>query len=86
MKRIDRVRQILGDLNYQINAPEITTMGPCSMQCGQTARGSGTCPECLAVDLGSVVGDGLALEYLSAYRKSLTLRNRIIEKATKDKP
>ena len=82
MKRIDRVRQLLGDLNYQINSPSVTTMGPCAMKCGQGARGSGTCPECLAIDLGSIVGDGLALEYVNAYRKSIILRDRILEKAS----
>ena len=81
MKRIDRVRQILGDLNYQISSPSVTTMGPCAMKCGNSARGSGTCADCLAIDLGAIVGDGLALEYILAFRKSILLRDRILEKA-----
>ena len=81
MRQSERVRQLLGDLNYQVNAPNITTMGPCAMKCGNTARGSGTCPECLAIDLGAMIGDRLAAEYLGAFRKSILLRDRIIEKS-----
>ena len=86
MKRSERVRQLLGDLNYQINAPEVTTVGACAMKCGNMARGSGTCPDCLAIDLGEIVGDGLALEYILAFRKSILLRDRIIEKSKQSKP
>jgi len=36
------------------------TMGPCSEGCGNQARGSGCCPDCLELKLAEVVGGGQA--------------------------
>jgi hypothetical protein len=81
MKRIDRVRQLIGDIHYQSNCPEVTTVGHCSMNCGSISRGSGVCLACLAIELGSLVGDGLAKEYVAATEKHYILQKQIIEKA-----
>ena len=81
MRKSEQIRQLIGDLNYQINAPEITTMGECSMKCGNSSRGGRVCPACLIIKIGAIVGDGLAMEYAESLSKTITLRNRITEKA-----
>lgn len=38
------------EIAYQINTPEVTTMGACRNGCGRVARGAATCADCLAGD------------------------------------
>lgn len=78
MTRIDKVRQILGDLHYQTYMG-VTTMGPCANGCGNAARGSGVCSECLTLELAGHAGESLARKYHSALKEYKLLHESILE-------
>lgn len=55
-------------LRYQVYRPAVTTMGPCSNGCGESARGSGECWKCLAnqIDILVTTDTEPALAYRTA--------------------
>lgn len=55
---------IISRLWYQVFSPRITTSGLCARGCGTTARGGGSCRECVTRDLARVVGETLAYRLL----------------------
>lgn len=80
MKIIDRVRQLLFDIQYQF-PNGITTFSLCCNGCDNAARGGGECDKCLTDQLGEIIGNDLAQRHLEAIKNYKLLHNQIIETA-----
>ena len=67
-----RRRQDIADAQYILwrgTSNGVHTMGPCCRDgCENSARGSGVCVACATVDLGKVVGEEIATDYLATIR------------------
>lgn len=48
-------RDAYSRLRYELAPVAVTTMGPCAKGCGEYARGSGTCRNCLVAELQTAV-------------------------------
>lgn len=48
-------RDLYSRLRYELAPVAVTTMGPCSEGCGNSARGSGVCVSCLSAKLQAAV-------------------------------
>jgi hypothetical protein len=59
------VTRLLCAIRYQIERPEVTTMGPCP-DCGGPSRGGSECADCLACRLDALTLPGLGLAYVEA--------------------
>ena len=53
-----KARDLMAAIRAQVFVPEGTTMGACAKGCGRSARGSGTCAECLARELDALIPPG----------------------------
>jgi hypothetical protein len=61
------LRETFDALMYQLNRPNVTTMGPCERECGSYARGSAACRSCLAEDIDKVLGGAKARQFVFEY-------------------
>lgn len=48
-------RDAYSRLRYELAPVGVTTMGPCAKGCGEYARGSGVCRNCLVAELQAAV-------------------------------
>lgn len=66
--RIDKARELMAAIRYQVHRPEVTTMGSCSCACGccTPARGSGVCADCLALELDTLIDSDAGTKYVYA--------------------
>lgn len=65
-------REVLTKLLYQLRAPRVTTMGPCSTPgCNYAARGGATCAFCLERQLAAMIG-AVAYEIVDTQKAAQT--------------
>ena len=55
----ESVWSLYGRLRYELAPVGVTTMGPCAKGCGEYARGSGTCLNCLVAELQAAAVPGV---------------------------
>ena len=66
-KKLERIYDIRHALWRNI-ANGVFTSGTCSAGCGRMARGSGLCADCLAKELGELIGKAKAARYVKLIR------------------
>lgn len=64
-------------LRYQLDRPEITTMGWCPKGCGYSSRGSDICSACLMEALSAAVGPEKADNVYYAIQNASDARKRL---------
>lgn len=78
------MRKTVNDILWSLhrNFPDhASTFGPCVNKCGNSARGSGKCADCLTKELGQMIDDeGLAFDYLDQLRSTRKLHCEILNK------
>lgn len=60
-----KARDLMAAIRREVFRPEVTTMGACANGCGESARGSGVCRNCLGADLDAMTDsmEGTAYVY-----------------------
>ena len=80
--RHQEVQRLLGEIRYQVFRPEVTTVGECDRKCGNLARGSGVCEECLVEELRKLMPEAETwrpARYLQACWEQYNIERRIVE-------
>ena len=68
-------RDAYSRLRYELAPVGVTTMGPCAKGCGEDARGSGVCRNCLVAELQVAVP---TVDWPAFVVALINSRNRII--------
>lgn len=74
---VDRARDIMGRIRYQIFTPEVTTMGNCP-KCGGRSRGAGVCAACLGKELDALIGGSRGSSYAATCKGQRIAEDRIL--------
>ena len=80
--RTQEAQRLLGEIRYQVLRPEVTTVGECDRKCGNMARGSRVCEECLVDDLRKLMPEAdtwRPARYLQACWEQHNIERRIME-------
>ena len=80
--RTQEAQRLLGEIRYQVFRPEVTTVGECARKCGNLARGSRVCEECLVDDLRKLMPEAdtwRPARYLQACWEQHNIERRIME-------
>ena len=77
----DPLQRLFDEIDYQILAPEVTTMGEC--ECGSASRGGRTCLYCLQDELGNTTSHDLADSYIAALYHLKSKQEKYNEHKTK---
>ena len=75
-------QRLLGEIRYQVFRPEVTTVGECASKCGNMARGSGVCEECLVKEMRVLMPEAdtwRPARYLQACWEQHNIERRIME-------
>lgn len=75
-----RIVKLMREVDYQINTPDVATMGLCT-SCPGPARGAATCVLCLTKELAYIVGSKFATEYILAQQNARNLRRELLRRA-----
>lgn len=60
---IEKLNDLISKIRYQLPIG-VTTWGDCANTCGNSARGSAKCIECLEKELADIVGNGKAFNFV----------------------
>ena len=80
--RTQEAQRLLGEIRYQVFRPEVTTVGSCDRKCGNMARGSRVCEECLVDGLRKLMPEAekwRPARYLQACWEQHNIEHRIME-------
>lgn len=66
---VNRIIRIISELHFQLSMGE-HTISACYNKCGSPARGGYTCYTCLTKQLGAIVGDEDAKDYVDCLDKT----------------
>jgi hypothetical protein len=84
MTKVEKLNDLISKIRYQLPIG-VTTMGLCVNHCGNSARGSGVCVNCLELELADLVGRSNALDYVCAAIVERFYRAKMFEILEKDK-
>ena len=80
--RTQEAQRLMGEIRYQVFRPEVTTVGECAHKCGNLARGSMVCADCLTDDLRKLMPEAETwrpARYLQACWEQHNIERRIME-------
>lgn len=82
--REQQARELMAAIRREVFRPEVTTMGACAKGCGRSARGSGTCADCLAGELDALVGWPTGRQYNAACQYQREAERAVLDAAGGD--
>lgn len=81
---VDRARDIMSRIRRQVFRPDGTTAGSCANGCGEYARGSGTCADCLGNQLDDLIDSSAGTNYVYACVVQKDAERAVLEAAGGD--